>query len=117
MILDPKDIEGLGHYINEVSRDPLELGRLAADANGKLNGHYNDDLTHANSPRIVVHQNTARVMHMVIPHAADIDEALGKTYSYPPQYTPNSGSYIDPAKEPQRAVIFRVGDYTLNSCM
>lgn len=57
------------------------------------------------------------VMHMVIPHADDIDEALGKAYSYPPQYDPNGPNYINPVKEKARAIIFRVGDYTLNSCM
>ncbi len=119
MILDPKDREALGQYVDMVARTPEEFAKLSGDSNRTLHdlNLYNDDLMDPKTPEIVVHQNTKRIMHMVIPWKGDIDEAKGMPYSYPTQYDPNSVNYIDPSKERERAIVFRIGDYTLNSCM
>lgn len=107
-----------GRYIDSVARVDAKLAALIKDPKGQLNQFYDTDLTGPGVPEIVVHVNTAQVMHMVIPWAPDVDEAKNNTeYKYPDPYDPGHPDHIPPQTEREEAVLFRVGDYTLQTCM
>lgn len=116
MLLNPKDLLEFGLYLDSVARDPAKFRHLQRDSNVVLNDYFKENLTLPVVPRIVVHENTANYMHMVIPWVNDIDKALTLPYNYPDEYFPGRPKHV-PESDKVKAIKFRIGDYTLNSCM
>ncbi len=115
MILHPTDVEGLGALVRRCASSAQESEELMRHPNRVLNAFFTNDLEAADAPQIVVVHNSEHVMFMVIPWEQDI-ASTAHPYKFPLQYDPNSGSHI-PEDQQERRINFRIGDYTLNSCM
>lgn len=110
-ILRILDKSGLGNMIIAASRDPDLFQKLIDDANAMLAGLVDIPAGH----RVKAIPADDHTSLMMLPRRADLD-AGAQSVSYPNEYIPGSGSYIDPVQEPAKAFAFLVGDYILKNC-
>ena len=78
-------------FVDEVVRSPEKRKELKKAANEVVNEYFEEDLEADDAPEIVVVENSATKMYMVI---AELDDADGRPgdYYYPKQYNPRSNT-------------------------
>lgn len=115
-VLKVKDKIGLGQLIVEATVNQELRAKLLADANSVLKEFVDIPESH----RIEVIAAQEGVTTMMLPLAEDLSLDAGepgaRALHYPSEYDPDSPDYIDPEKEPGKALQFRIGDYILAKC-
>jgi hypothetical protein len=122
------DKVGLGEFIIKEARyieDNRE--RLLKDPNEALRKYLEipadrtDDKGAVIKHKIIVHEDSQDVTHMVLPWKVNVDRAMEdidqqKGKIYPNEYRPNTPGYIDDVEDPQKALYFRFGEYMFGRC-
>lgn len=126
--LDVFDKVGLGEFIIKAAQfvdDYRE--RLLSNPNEALKVYLKIPPNRTNEKgdviehKIIVHQDSEDVTHMVLPWKVNVDKAMENIDQqrgeiYPNEYRPNMPAYIDDTEEPKKALFFRFGEYMFGRC-
>jgi len=115
IILNSAQKIAVGQKVLKAARNPTDMTELLNDPKGYLGG---DLPATADDHKIIVHVNSARVTHMVVPfHEYLMDgDQYGAAGGAPREFDTANPSFINPAEDAETAYEFRVGDYTLGGC-
>lgn len=110
--------ETLGEYIISAAQDPNERIELQKPEHAleMLSKHL--DIPAGDT--VVIHFDQEHIHHFILPLASDIktlvDAVNNHESPYPGDYVPEPLVNISIAREPIRALNFRVGEYTMARC-
>jgi hypothetical protein len=109
-----KDKVLLGEYLIRAATDPDEREKLSKNPNEQLKDFVEIPEGHT----IVVNPEAYDTTHLVLPTAEDVSEALSDLANmrFCAEYDSASAQYIDPKKDPLKALRFRIGDHVLSRC-
>ena len=118
----------LGEFIIKAATEPETRAELLADPTKALAKFvtYPQEVDAQGNPiqhRVVVHEDTKHVTHIVLPTQQEVRDAVNRTKEpeamggmFPAEFRPDSPVYIDDKKDPLRALQFRFGEYTFARC-
>jgi hypothetical protein len=109
-----KDKVALGEYLIYAATHSDEWAKLIKDPNEQLKSFIEIPDGHT----IVVNPETTDITHLFLPTEKDITDAINDlaNMQFSAEYDSASAQYIDPKKEPLRALQFRIGDYVMSRC-
>jgi hypothetical protein len=115
-VLKVKDKIGLGQLIVEATANDELRAKLLADANSVLGEFV--DIPEGHTIKVIPPQKEVTTLMLPLADDVSLDEAevSARALHYPSEYDPNSPDFIDPAREPSKALQFRIGDYILARC-
>jgi hypothetical protein len=112
--LQAKDLIELGKLIEKAIEDPEARERLQNDPNGYLSEAVIIPAGH--KINIVVEPDLNETI-IVLPSKKDLDEIKQQMTTEDPAFAfPQEYKDLDPAAEPQRALLLRLGDLCLSRC-
>jgi hypothetical protein len=123
--LGMKRYELVGKFMRALCKDRNRCNEMAKNselATKEFKNVLEDDMPPGH--KIVVHLDEENVTHVIIPQKKDVEEIeasikeaiTGDNRVYPPEYRMNPLSQIIETTDPNRALSFLLGEYTLRRC-